>query len=185
MRTTFVLPTLIIALAAGSAVTGAQSTSADSALLAQGKQLVTTLCAACHSEQPPAKLAPPLAHVSRRYRMQHQGDRDKALERIVAWIKAPAKERSLMPAAAIERFGLMAPLPLPDDQLRAAAAYLWSLSDGAAAMPDMPGMQGEHGMKGMQNMKQGGHDMSKMRDTSVMKAMAPRRPVRPTDSIPR
>ena len=52
--------------------------------------------------------------------MQHQGDRDKALERIVAWIKAPAKERSLMPAAAIERFGLMAPLPLPDDQLRAA-----------------------------------------------------------------
>ena len=123
--------TTMLALLAGSAATAwAQATTADSARLAQGKQLVSTVCAACHTEQPPPKLAPPLAHVSNRYRMQFDGDRDKALERIVAWIKAPAKEKSMMPPMAIERFGLMAPLPLPDDQLRAAAAYVWSLSEG-------------------------------------------------------
>lgn len=121
-------------LGCSTAVAGAQGTAPDSALLAQGKQLVTTVCAACHTEQPPAKLAPPLAHVSHRYRMQHKGDRDAALDRIVAWIKAPAKERSLMPPMAIERFGLMAPLPLPDEQLRAAAAYVWLLSEGEHGM---------------------------------------------------
>jgi mono/diheme cytochrome c family protein len=123
------------ALCTGVAVAAeAQGTAPDSALLAQGKQLVTTVCAACHTEQPPAKLAPPLAHVSHRYRMQLEGDRDAALERIVSWIKAPAKEKSLMPPMAIERFGLMAPLPLPDEQLRAAAAYVWSLSEGKHGM---------------------------------------------------
>lgn len=130
MRHTRTITTALALLAGGAAAAGAQVTAPDSALLAQGKQLVSTVCAACHTEQPPAKLAPPLAHVSNRYRMQLKGDRDMALERIVAWIKAPAKDKSLMPPMAIERFGLMAPLPLPDDQLRAAAAYVWSLSEG-------------------------------------------------------
>lgn len=144
---------------AASGSLGAQQVTADTALtalLAQGKQLVSTVCSACHTEQPPPKLAPPLAHVSQRYRMQFKGDRQQALERIVAWIKAPAREKSMMPAMAIERFGLMAPLPLPDEQLRAAAAYVWSLSEGKAAMPGMGDMQ--HG--------RGGHDMSKMKDTT-------------------
>lgn len=165
MRTTFYLPTLTLALASASVAASAQRAVADSVQLAQGKQLVSTVCVACHTEQPPPKLAPPLAHVSRRYRMQHQGDRDKALERIVAWIKAPAKEKSLMPAMAIERFGLMAPLPLPDEQLRAAAAYVWSLSEAETGMPGMSGMKGMQGMQGMQHGR-GGHDMSKMKDTT-------------------
>lgn len=168
MRTTFYLPTLTLALASVSVAASAQRAVADSVQLAQGKQLVSTVCVACHTEQPPPKLAPPLAHVSRRYRMQHQGDRDKALERIVAWIKAPAKEKSLMPAMAIERFGLMAPLPLPDEQLRAAAAYVWSLSEGETGMPGMSGMNGMQEMPGMKGMPhgRGGHDMSKMKDTT-------------------
>ncbi|HPV74557.1 MAG TPA: c-type cytochrome, partial [Gemmatimonadaceae bacterium] len=76
MRSTWYLPTLAVALLSGSSAAGAQGSSADTALIAQGKQLVTTVCAACHTEQPPPKLAPPLAHVSRRYRMQHNGDRE-------------------------------------------------------------------------------------------------------------
>lgn len=174
MRSTSFLPTLTLALLTGSAAVSAQGTSADTALIAQGRQLVTTVCAACHTEQPPPKLAPPLAHVSRRYRMQHNGDREKAMARIVAWIKAPAKEKSLMPAMAIERFGLMAPLPLPDEQLRAAAAYVWSLSSNDSTMRGMGGMGGMGGpgrMDGMGNKGgmqhgHGGHDMSKMKDTT-------------------
>lgn len=134
MRRTITTITGLALLSGGAAVAGAQGTAPDSAVLAQGKQLVTTVCAACHTEQPPAKLAPPLAHVSHRYRTQLKGDRDATLDRIVAWIKAPAKDRSLMPPMAIERFGLMAPLPLPDEQLHAAAAYLWSLSEGERGM---------------------------------------------------
>ena len=135
--------------------------------LAQGKQLVTTVCVACHTEQPPPKLAPPLAHVSQRYRMQHGGDREKALARIVAWIKAPAKEKSLMPPMAIERFGLMAPLPLPDSQLHAAAAYVWSLSEGDSAMAGMGMEGGMGGMRGMGNMR--GMQHGRMTDTTKMK----------------
>ena len=116
-----------------SAGAGAQQVRGDSAQLAQGKQIVSTVCAACHTEQPPAKLAPPFAHVAARYRKQ-LGDRDKAIERMVAWVKTPAKDKSLLPPMAIERFGLMPPLPLPDEQLQAAAAYLWSLADGSGAM---------------------------------------------------
>lgn len=120
--------------------------AADSALVARGKEIVTTVCAACHTEQAPPKLAPPLAHVSHRYRMQ-LGTRDSALARMTAWIKDPSRDRALMPAMAIERFGLMAPLPLPEDMRRAAAAYVWSLSEGEAGMEGMRGMQGMQGMK--------------------------------------
>ncbi len=137
------------------------------AVLAQGKQIVTTVCVACHTEQPPPKLAPPLAHVSQRYRMQHGGDREKALARIVAWIKAPAKEKSLMPPMAIERFGLMAPLPLPDSLLHAAAAYVWSLSEGDSAMAGMGPGSGMGGMRGMGNMR--GMQHGRMADTSKKK----------------
>ncbi|HEX4934124.1 MAG TPA: c-type cytochrome, partial [Gemmatimonadaceae bacterium] len=79
---------LVALLGVGAASRDAQGQgdSTHAVQLAQGKQLVTTVCAACHTEQPPPKLAPPLAHVSRRYRMMHKGDREQALARIVAWI---------------------------------------------------------------------------------------------------
>jgi hypothetical protein len=43
---------------------------------------------------------------------------------------------------AIERFGVMAPLPLTDDVLNSAAAYLWSLTDSTGAMG-----RGQRGMR--------------------------------------
>lgn len=110
-----------------------QAAAVDTLLLAQGKQIVSTLCSACHTEQPPPRTAPPLSHVARRYRMM-AGDGDAALARMTAWIAAPSKDRSLMPAMAIDRFGLMAPLPIPEDQRRAAAAYVLSLADAAQGM---------------------------------------------------
>jgi len=84
----------------------------------------------------------------------------------VAWIKAPAKDKSLMPAMAIERFGLMAPLPLPDEQLRAAAAYVWSLSEGDSTMRGMGGMEGMGGGRGGMQHGGAGRDTSKMKDTT-------------------
>ncbi|MBK8647585.1 MAG: hypothetical protein IPN16_13775 [Gemmatimonadetes bacterium] len=70
-----------------------------------------------------------------------------------------------MPAMAIERFGLMAPLPLPDEQLRAAAAYVWSLSEGDSTMRGWAGWRMGGGRGGMQHGG-AGRDTSKMKDTT-------------------
>ena len=147
-------------LAAETAITWkmpstARATSAivvatDTALLARGKAIVGTIYSACHTEQPPPKTAPPLSHVARRYRIM-AGDSAAALARLTAWIAAPAKDRSLMPAMAIDRFGLMAPLPLPEEQRLAAAAYVLSLADSAQGMQGMQGMQHMPGMRGMRH----------------------------------
>ena len=117
---------------------------ADSASLAQelarGEQVVRTTCAACHTLEPPPDKAPPFAMIAMRYRAAAASD-DEAIARIVAWVRAPDAERSLLPAMAIERFGLMPPLPLPDSLLRPAARYLLTLG-GHGGMPQQHrGMQ--------------------------------------------
>jgi cytochrome c5 len=132
--------------------------AADSALIARGKEIVTTLCVACHVEQSPHKLAPPLSHVSNRYRMQLV-HRDSALARI--WRGSRGTSVSAPDAdAGHQRFGVMAPLPIPEDQRRAAAAYVWSLSEERPGCRSMQGMQGMRrcrakGMKG--SMRRIGH----------------------------
>lgn len=104
------------------------ATAADS--LAKGKQVYETICFACHTMESPATLAPPMTHVARHMR-QAFTDRDSAIAHIVDFIRNPSAERSKMPARVRERYGLMAPLQLPEDQLRAVAAYVWSLPDPA------------------------------------------------------
>lgn len=123
-------------------------------LLVKGREIVRTVCAACHNEQPPAKLAPPLSHVARRYRTV-AGTPEQALARMTAWIATPAKDKSLMPAMAIERFGLMAPLPLPEEMRRAAAMYVLSLADSAQGMQGMQGGRRGEGRGAMRGMRHG------------------------------
>lgn len=94
--------------------------------LERGRTTARTLCIACHSEQPPAKLAPPLANVGRHYR-QALPDSAQAVARLAAWIGAPSEARSLLPKAARERWGLMPPFPLPAEQAKDVALYVWTL----------------------------------------------------------
>lgn len=94
--------------------------------LATGKHVVETVCFACHTEQPPHKTAPPLAMVANHYR-QATPSLEAATKRIVEWVPAPSREKSLLPPMAIERFGLMPAQQLPDSQIRAAAAYILTL----------------------------------------------------------
>jgi mono/diheme cytochrome c family protein len=98
--------------------------------LALGKQVYETLCIACHTMESPATLAPPMTHVARHIR-QAFTDADSAVAHIVEFVRRPSEERSKMPARVRERYGLMAPLDLPEAQLRAVAAYIWSLPDPA------------------------------------------------------
>lgn len=100
----------------------------------RGEETFRTVCSACHTVQPPPLKAPPMAHVARHY-LAADTARSVVMDRLVAWIREPAKDRSLMPAMAIERWGLMPPLALPESQLRDVAAYVLTL-----ARPAGPGM---------------------------------------------
>lgn len=100
--------------------------AAPDALLERGRTVARTLCVACHSEQPPAKLAPPLSHVGRHYRAALP-DSAQAVARIAAWLGAPSAEKSLLPKQARDRWGLMPPFPLPADQASDVAVYVWTL----------------------------------------------------------
>ena len=105
---------------------GAIAPTGESAQLEAGRRVARTLCATCHTEQPPPGKAPPLSMVAMHYRAAATDSAD-AVARIAAWVSAPAAERSLLPAMAIERFGLMPPLALPDSQRQAVAVYVLSL----------------------------------------------------------
>lgn len=94
--------------------------------LAAGKRTVETVCGTCHSAEPPHRNAPPFAMIAMHYAMATR-DSAEAIERIVRWVREPDAERSLLPAHVIERFGLMPPLPLPEAELRNAAAYVMTL----------------------------------------------------------
>lgn len=115
-----------LALAIVVPLVAQQPPQGQEARLERGRTTARTLCAACHSEQPPAKLAPPLSHVGRYYR-QAVPDSAQAVARLAAWVGAPAAERSLLPKAVRDRWGLMPPFPLPAEQAHDVAAYVWTL----------------------------------------------------------
>jgi mono/diheme cytochrome c family protein len=115
---------------------GAHAAAAPmSVSLAAGKRTVETVCATCHRAEPPHRTAPPLRMIAMRYGMATR-DSAEAIERIVRWVREPDAEQSLLPAHVIERFGLMPPLPLPEAELRNAAAYVMTL--GGHRMGRMP-----------------------------------------------
>jgi mono/diheme cytochrome c family protein len=100
--------------------------------LVAGQTLFNTICTACHSLQPPPRLAPPMAMVSQHYRDAFASESD-ARAAMLAFLLAPDTSRATMPAHAIQRFGLMPKLPLSEQQFRDVSAYIWSLSAPAKA----------------------------------------------------
>jgi len=98
--------------------------------LAAGQQIFTTVCTACHTLQPPPRLAPPMAMVSQHYRDAFASE-PEALAAMLRFLLAPDTTRATMPAHAIQRFGLMPKLPLSEQQFRDVSAYVWSLSAAA------------------------------------------------------
>ena len=111
-----------------------------------GEQVVEYVCSQCHSMEPPPLTAPPLSHLARHLRQSFTSV-DDAVSHVVSFAPAPEAERSILPARAQERFGLMPPQPLPAPMLEAAARYIWTLSDGTE--PEMGnGGMGRAGMGG-------------------------------------
>lgn len=116
------------------------------ASLAAGRQVVESVCLTCHSLRPPHKTAPPLSMIATRY-LAAAPDSAAAAVRIATWARDPDPAKSLLPAHAIERFGPMPPLDLPETDLRNAAAYILSLgAEAGGGMGGTPGMGARHGV---------------------------------------
>jgi mono/diheme cytochrome c family protein len=121
----------------------AVDTTTASARLERGRQTVQTVCSACHTLAPPPTKAPPFPMVAMVY---HRGRSDSAAAAaIVAWVRKPAADRSLLPPMMVQRFGLMPALPLDERTLGDAALYILSL-DRMGGMNGMGGMMHGRGM---------------------------------------
>jgi hypothetical protein len=126
MRTAALALPLVLLLGVGVAAPD----DPDPEQIARGKQIFETVCAGCHTVEPPPDSAPPMAHVVRHLRMELK-TYEAFAEHVRSYVSAPAAERSLLPPMAIERFGLMGALPMGDSILTDVAAYLWTLGDSA------------------------------------------------------
>lgn len=127
---------LVILLLCVSRLAGAQDAVPD------GKTTFEVVCAACHSINPPHKLAPPISHVARYYK-RHFATEPEFVEAVVQWVINPQKERSKMPAHVIENFGIMAAFPLPEAQLREVAKYVYTLAAPEPSGQPQGQMQGQ------------------------------------------
>jgi cytochrome c len=120
------MPLPLVLLAVGTTLAAQEPVPAP-----DGAQLFELVCAMCHSVNPPPKAAPPISHAVAYYLRKHESA-DSALTAMVAYLRQPEAERSVMPPMAIERFGLMPSQGhLSDAQLLAVARYALSLADSA------------------------------------------------------
>lgn len=118
-------------------------------VLVEGKQTFDLVCSSCHTLEPPARLAPPMRMVSMHLR-QAFSDEEEAVAHVVSWVPAPDPARSVLPAHAIERHGLMTAQEISGESLEKVARYVWSLSEG------MRGMSGPGKGRGMGMGTRGG-----------------------------
>lgn len=126
----------------------------DPGQVERGKQIFETVCAACHTVNPPPDSAPPMAHVVRHLRMELE-TQEAFAEHVRSYVSAPEADRSLLPPMAIERFGLMGALPLGDSILTDVAAYIWTLADSARSGRGMGMGAGQMGAAGMRGGMEG------------------------------
>lgn len=94
-----------------------------------GQELFQLVCAMCHTLEPPPNLAPPMSHAAAYYLHGFETE-EEAVAAMVAFMREPTEAASLLPAMAIERFGLMPPQAhLSQEQLEAVARYSLTLAD--------------------------------------------------------
>lgn len=102
-------------------------------VLLEGKAVFNDVCAQCHTLEPPPHLAPPMRMVSMHLRERFEAE-EEAVAHVVAWATTPDPARSVLPAHAIERFGLMAPQALDAEALEKVARYVWWMGQGMEGM---------------------------------------------------
>lgn len=93
-----------------------------------GEELYARDCQVCHSMRPPAKTAPPILGIASRVRTVY-GNKDDAVAAMVSFMKAPDAANTSLGPQAIQRFGLMPAMSMPDEELEKVAGWLWDQYD--------------------------------------------------------
>ncbi len=93
-----------------------------------GEQLYKRYCSRCHSLGPPPKFGPPVKGIAIHYR-EAFADKKEAVEHMVAFMQKPDAAMSKCRPEAIERFGLMPAMNLPEEKLRAVSDWFWEQFD--------------------------------------------------------
>lgn len=141
---------VITATANGSSsfIIQTEITSADTVASKKGEILIKQYCYSCHSPQMRGlqRLAPPFQMVKMHYLRDYPVKED-FINAISAWVKEPNADYSIMPGA-LNRFGLMPPMVINDEDVKLIANYLYSA--------DLPNFRG-HG-KRMMHGKQSGQN---------------------------
>jgi len=99
-----------------------------------GRQVYDRSCSVCHTLRPPPALAPPVVGLVDHYRDRFE-DPDSAMAHIVDFVRDPAKEKSALPPEVWDRWELMPPMPLPEEDLRAVARWMWAQYDSTFTHP--------------------------------------------------
>ncbi len=92
-----------------------------------GLKLMVTYCYACHTHERVGgranRLAPPMYMIRNHY-YSDEISQDEFVESVTSFVKSPSESTALM-RGAIRNFGLMPPLPLPDEILVPIVTYLY------------------------------------------------------------
>ena len=111
-----------------------QEYAADTVSTKHAEVLIEQYCYTCHSPQMRGqqRLAPPFQMVKMHY-MRDYATKELFIDAISAWVKEPNADKSIMPGA-LNRFGLMPPMMMNDEDVRLIADYLYETD-----MPDFRG----------------------------------------------
>ena len=112
----------------------AESAAEDTVTTKHGEILIEQYCYSCHNPQMRGqqRLAPPFLMVKMHY-MRDYAAKESFVDAISAWVKEPNEDKSIMPGA-LNRFGLMPPMMINDEDVRLIADYLYD-----ADLPDFRG----------------------------------------------
>ncbi len=126
-----------LALIAGTGSAQSPQEAPSDERYAAGRAVHEQVCAACHSLDPPPREAPPVRGVSRQLH-QHFDSAEAAIAFVSEYLVDPSAERALCDRHAIERFGVMPALRLPEAQREDAAYFYWRYWE-VAPPPSQPG----------------------------------------------
>ncbi len=90
------------------------------------KPAMIATCFACHNPKAPSHdeiLAPPFAAVKFRYQMMYK-TKEEFAQAVYDYVTNPTEEKALM-FGAVRRFGVMPALPLPEEQIKSIAYYIY------------------------------------------------------------
>lgn len=91
-----------------------------------GATLMINNCYACHNPdaEQGKRVAPPMAGLKKHY-LDEYSSKEEFVNAIVEFAANPNEEKSILPAMAIKRFGLMPNMSFPKDKLKIIASYIY------------------------------------------------------------